>query len=30
MGVPASLYVVHSQFMPLDLVVDRVVGRLGL
>ncbi len=30
LGIPASLYVVHEQFMPLDTVVDRVVGRLGL
>ncbi len=30
LGLPASLYVVHDRVMPLDTVVDRVVGRLGL
>ena len=29
-GIPAVLYFVHYEIMPLDLLIDRVAARIGL
>ncbi len=29
-GIPIGLWVVHTFYLPLDLIVDRVLGRFGL
>ena len=29
-GIPVALWFVHYSFMPLDLVVDKIIERLGL
>lgn len=29
-GVPAALWLVHTQVMPLDLLIDRVLQKVGL
>lgn len=28
-GVPAALYAVHTYYLPLDLIYDRIASRLG-
>ena len=28
-GVPALLYGVHTYYLPLDLIYDRIASRLG-
>lgn len=30
LGVPAGLYYVHVEYLPLDLLADRAIDRLGL
>jgi capsule polysaccharide export protein KpsE/RkpR len=29
-GIPAALYVLHVEYMPLDLLADRAMSRIGL
>ena len=29
-GIPAAIYAVHQYYMPLDLVADKVMNRLGV
>lgn len=29
-GVPAALYLLHVEYMPLDLLADRAMSRIGL
>ena len=29
-GIPAALWFAHYYFMPLDLVIDKIIDRLGL
>jgi capsule polysaccharide export protein KpsE/RkpR len=29
-GIPAALYILHVQYMPLDLLADRAMSRIGL
>jgi uncharacterized protein involved in exopolysaccharide biosynthesis len=29
-GIPAGLYVLHVEYMPLDLLADRAMSRIGL
>lgn len=29
-GIPALLYVIHYQYLPIDLIISRVVERFGL
>jgi len=29
-GVPALLYIIHYQYMPIDLIISKVVERFGL
>ena len=29
-GVPASLFAVHTYYLPLDLIADKVMNRLGI
>lgn len=29
-GIPAGLYLVHVEYMPLDLLADRAMSRIGL
>jgi hypothetical protein len=29
-GLPAGLYLLHVQYMPLDLLADRAMSRIGL
>jgi hypothetical protein len=29
-GVPAALWLLHTQYVPLDLLIDRVLQRIGL
>jgi hypothetical protein len=29
-GVPAGLYLLHVEYMPLDLLADRAMSRIGL
>ncbi|MFV2002363.1 MAG: lipopolysaccharide biosynthesis protein, partial [Paracoccaceae bacterium] len=28
-GLPAALYVVHTYYLPLDLIYDRIAGKIG-
>lgn len=30
LGIPASLYYIHTAYLPLDHIVDRVTSRLGI
>jgi hypothetical protein len=29
-GIPAGLYFLHVEYMPLDLLADRAMSRIGL
>ena len=29
-GIPAAIWAVHEYYMPLDLVADKVMNRLGV
>jgi hypothetical protein len=29
-GIPLALWLVHTQVMPLDLIIDRFVAQIGL
>jgi hypothetical protein len=29
-GVPAALWYIDTQYMPLDILASKVLGRLGL
>jgi len=29
-GIPALLYIIHYQYLPIDLIISRVVERFGL
>jgi len=29
-GIPAALYVIHYQYMPIDLILSKVIERFGL
>ena len=28
--VPASIYALHTYYMPLDLIADRVMNKIGI
>ena len=29
-GVPAALFMVHTYYLPLDLIADKALGKLGI
>lgn len=30
LGIPAVLYYIHTAYLPLDLIIDRIANRIGL
>lgn len=30
LGIPAILYFIHTAYLPLDLIADRIINRIGL